>query len=120
MEEGERTYGDPDPMFRLGRDGEVRGTMTGRDERDETLGGPLPTRGEDGCRTMGDDEYRELDGDDELRALGRDDELEVGGRLRPLGDTDPEVVGGRPLRRTRGLVLGSTRGRVDPPLPLLL
>jgi hypothetical protein len=109
-------------MFRLGRDGEVRGTMTGRDEGGETLVGPLPTRGETGCRTKGDDELRVLGRDDELRALGRDDELDVLGSERPLEEYAPVLVGVLPVRRTRGLVLGSIRLRVEPaevpPLPL--
>ena len=123
-------------MLRLGRDGEVRGTMTGRDELVEP-GRPPPTLGETGCRTKGED-VRGPERDDELRVLGRvgayrgvvvpDDEprvvgirdgLCVLGRLRPLCETLPELAGGDELRRTNGLVLGSTRVRVPLPLPAL-
>jgi len=61
-------------MLRLGRVGEVRGTMTGRDELVAELERPPPTRGVTGCRTRGDDELRVLGRVDELRVLGRDDE----------------------------------------------
>ena len=71
--DGERVYGDPDPMFRLGRVGEVRGTMTGRDELADGLERPTPTRGVTGCRTRGEDELRVLGRDDDPRALGREE-----------------------------------------------
>jgi hypothetical protein len=109
--DGEYVYGDPDPMFRLGRVGEVRGTMTGRDEPDERLERPPPTRGVTGCRTRGEDEFRVLGRNDEPRATGREEELRVLGRFRPLDETPPALAGSRPWVR----VLGSTRVRVPPP-----
>jgi hypothetical protein len=71
--DGELVYGDPEPRFRLGRVGEVRGTMTGRDEPDERPARPPPKRGVTGCRTRGEDELRMLGRDDELRAVGREE-----------------------------------------------
>ena len=106
-------------MFRLGRVGEVRGTMTGRDEPVERPGRPPPTRGVTGCRTKGEDEFRVLGRDDELRAVGREVELRVLGRLRPLDGALPALVGGRPWLRLNGPVLGSISERVPlPELPL--
>jgi len=104
-------------MFRLGRVGEVRGTMTGRDEPEYGLGRPPPTRGETGCRTRGEDELRVLGRDDEVRAVGRDDELRVLGRFRPLGGRVPMLGDDRPRLRLNGPVEGSTRVRVFPPDP---
>jgi hypothetical protein len=103
MGEGEPTYGDPEPMARLGRDGEVRGTMTGLDELADGLAGPLPTRGDTGCRTMGDEG---------LRVVGAET---LDGAL-PEGVT----VVGRPLRRMSGLTRGSTNGRLELALSLAI
>jgi len=116
MEEGERRYGELVPMVRLGRIGEVRGTMTGRDELTEEPGRPLPTRGETGCRTRGDedDDERELGSDDQLRALGRVDELRVVGRVRPPEPTALDGDGDRAPLRTNGLVPGSIGARAPP------
>lgn len=102
-EEGERTYGDPVAMDRLGRDGEVRGTMTGLDEPRDRLEGPPPTRGDTGCRTEGDQVLRGIEG-----------AATLGGA--PLG----VVVVGRPLRRMSGLTRGSTgvRAELEPSLAL--
>ena len=108
-------YGDPDPMFRLGRVGEVRGTMTGRVEPVYGLERPTPTRGVTGCRTRGEEELRVLGRYEELRAVGREDELRVVGRLRPLGGSAPMLDDGRPPLRLNGPVLGSTKVRVPPP-----
>jgi len=94
--DGERVYGDPEPRFRLGRVGEVRGTMTGRDEPDERPARPPPRRGVTGCRTRGEDELRVLGRDDELRAVGREERLRVLGRLRPLDGALPTVAVGLP------------------------
>jgi hypothetical protein len=116
MEEGERRYGVLDPMVRLGRIGEVRGTMTGRDELTEEPGRPPPTRGETGCRTKGDDEERVLGRDDGCRALGRDDAPRVVGSRPPLEPMALGLVDDEPLRRPRDPALGSIRGRA--PLPL--
>jgi hypothetical protein len=115
--DGARVYGDPDPMFRLGRVGEVRGTMTGRDEPEYEFGRPPPTRGETGCRTRGEDEFRVLGRVGEVRAVGREDELRVLGRLRPLGGSVPRLGDERPALRLKGPVVGSTRVRVLPPDP---
>ena len=115
--EGARVYGDPDPTFRLGRVGEVRGTMTGRDEPEYGLGRPPPTRGETGCRTRGEDEFRVLGRDGEVRAVGREDELRVLGRLRPLGGRVPRLGDDLPELRLKGPVVGWTRVRVFPPDP---
>jgi len=101
-EEGERVYGELDPMVRLGRDGEVRGTMTGRDETPEGLVRPTPARDVTGCRTR------------------EDEEVPVLGRLRPLDDTPALLVLGRLPRCSSGLVPGSTRLRLVPaPLDVL-
>jgi len=107
-------------MFRLGRVGEVRGTMTGRVEPVNGLERPTPTREVTGCRTRGEDELRVLGRYDELRAVGREDEDRVLGRLRPLGGIVPALEGDWPPLRLNRLVLGSTRVRVLPPAPLLL
>ena len=108
-------------MFRLGRVGEVRGTMTGRVEPVYGLERPTPTRGVTGCRTRGEEELRVLGRDDELRAVGREDELRVVGRLRPLGGSAPRLDDDRPPLRLNGTVLGSTKVRellpVVPPAP---
>ena len=104
-------YGDPDPKFRLGRVGEVRGTMTGRVRPDVGFERPPPRRGVTGCRTRGEDELRVLGREEEPRAVGREEELRVLGRLRPLDETPPTLAGGRPWLRA----LGSTRVRA--PLP---
>jgi hypothetical protein len=114
MEEGERRYGELVPMVRLGRIGEVRGTMTGRDELTEEPLRPLPTRGETGCRTRGDDDEGELGIDDQLRALGRVDVLRVVGRVRPLEPTALDGDGERAPLRTDGLVPGSIGARAPP------
>jgi hypothetical protein len=120
-------------MLRLGRVGEVRGTMTGRDELVGEPGRPTPAPGETGCRTKGEDDDRELGRDDELRVLGRvvvtreldvDDELRVvgsveerpeSGRPRPLEPELPATEDGDPPLRVVGAAPGSTSGRVVPP-----
>jgi hypothetical protein len=122
-------------MLRLGRVGEVRGTMTGRDGIVTEPGRPTPTPGETGCRTRGEDETRGLGRDDEVRVLGREEEyrelgievvpLVVGaveglapaGRSRPLGEASPELGKVRGSRRSNGLELGSTGERPALPLP---
>jgi len=90
-------------MLRLGRVGEVRGTMTGRDEPVTELERPPPTRGETGCRTKGEDEDR---------ALGRDDVLRALGRVRVL-----RVLGSEPELRVVGNVLEPPALGSDRPLP---
>ena len=122
--DGERVYGDADPMLRLGRVGEVRGTMTGRDEFEDELGRPPPTRGVTGCRTRGEDEYLPVLGrDDELRAVGREDDDLVVGRFRPLEPRfpPPNTGGFRPLWLYEPLD-GLTRVRplLPEPLPMPL
>ena len=109
-------------MFRLGRVGEVRGTMTGRVEPVYGLERPTPTRGVTGCRARGEEELRVLGRDDEFRAVGREDELRVVGRLRPLGGSVPKLDDDRPPLRLNGPVLGSTgvRAPLPAPLPALL
>ena len=107
-------------MFRLGRVGEVRGTMTGRVEPVNGIERPPPTRDVTGCRMRGEDELRVLGRDDELRALGREDELRVLGRLRLLGGGAPTLGNCRPLPGLKRPELGSIRVRVLLPAPLLL
>jgi hypothetical protein len=115
--EGAPVYGDPDPMVRLGRVGEVRGTMTGRDEPEYGLGRPPPTRGDTGCRTRGEDEFQVLGRDGDVRAVGREDELRVLGRLRPLGGSVPKLRDDPPTLRLYGPVEGRTGVRAPPPDP---
>jgi len=115
--EGARVYGELDPMLRLGRVGEVRGTMTGRDEPAYGLGRPPPTRGDTGCRTRGEVELRVLGTNGDVRAVGREDELRVLGRLRPLGGSVPKLGDDRPTLRLNGPVVGRTRVRAPPPDP---
>lgn len=104
--EGALVYGDPDPMFRLGRVGEVRGTMTGRVEPVYGLGRPPPMRGDAGCRTRGEDEFRVLGRDGVVRVVGREDELRVLGRFRPLGGRVAMLDVDLPPLRLNGPVVG--------------
>jgi len=115
--EGAPVYGDPDPMVRLGRIGEVRGTMTGRVKLDVELGRPPPTRGDTGCRTRGEDELRVLGSNGDVRALGREDKLRVLGRLRPLGGRVAKLREDPPMLRLYGPVVGLTGVRSPPPDP---
>jgi hypothetical protein len=116
---GALVYGDPDPiMFRLGRDGEVRGTMTGRDRPEVEPERPPPRRGVTGCRTRGEDKLRVLGREGAVRAVGREDELRVLGRLRLLGGSVPILDDDPPPLRLKGPAPGSTRARVLPPDPL--
>lgn len=68
--DGDGAYGTPEPMLRLGRIGEVRGTMTGRDELTEEPGRPPPVYGATGCRTKGEEGEGLLGRADDDRVLG--------------------------------------------------
>jgi hypothetical protein len=130
--DGARVVGDPDPMVRLGRVGEVRGTMTGRTRLEDELGRPPPTWGETGCRTRGEEVERALGRDDELRVLGRvgayrpatdEAELRVVGWVdgpptpgsdRPLFEPPDELAGGWLERLVGAVVEGLTSDRLPP------
>ena len=118
--DGERVYGDLEPMFRLGRVDEVRGTMTGRDELADELERPPPTRGVTGCRTRGEDDMRVFVWDDEPRTPGREEYVLVLGRLRPLEPRfPPPNTGGFRVLRLREPLDGLTKVRLLLPAPLL-